>query len=122
MISAPPRRALALTAALIFYDYFLTLYREIRSIWWTRFGSPSLLFYTVRYGAFLSSILIVLDVTQWSEQSNLVSHSAFSGLRAYAVCNRNRWALLGTLTLSLFYPAISVVRAPFARAALSLRC
>ncbi|EIW55105.1 uncharacterized protein TRAVEDRAFT_51231 [Trametes versicolor FP-101664 SS1] len=37
-----------------------------------------------------------------------LSAAAFSALRAYAVCNRNRWALLATLALGLVYPAISI--------------
>ncbi|KAL1949114.1 hypothetical protein VTO73DRAFT_10920 [Trametes versicolor] len=134
-------------AVLVFYDYALTFDQEVRIIWRAaRFSSPALLFYVVRYAAFFSSILIVLDVTEWAGQNDLVqvsfapptsfqtlmtprtecscaflirlemalsallflSAATFSALRAYAVCNRNRWALLATLALGLVYPAISI--------------
>ncbi|OJT14289.1 hypothetical protein TRAPUB_9149 [Trametes pubescens] len=47
----------------IFYDYVLPFDQEARIIWRARFSSLALLFYIVRYAAFFSFILIVLDVT-----------------------------------------------------------
>ncbi|EIW55106.1 uncharacterized protein TRAVEDRAFT_51232 [Trametes versicolor FP-101664 SS1] len=59
-------------AVLVFYDYALTFDQEVRIIWRAaRFSSPALLFYVVRYAAFFSSILIVLDVTEWPGQNDL---------------------------------------------------
>lgn len=71
-----PLLLLRTPTALVFYDYALTFDQEVRIIWRAaRFSSPALLFYVVRYAAFFSSILIVLDVTEWPGQNDLVRPS-----------------------------------------------
>ncbi|OJT14285.1 hypothetical protein TRAPUB_9145 [Trametes pubescens] len=87
-------------AVLVFYDYALTFDQEVRIMWRARrLSSPALLFYVVRYAAFFSSILIVLDVTEWPGQNDLVRvPSVFSVRCAFLI--RLEMALSALLFLS----------------------
>ncbi|KAM5531613.1 hypothetical protein V8D89_014728 [Ganoderma adspersum] len=62
--------------ALIFYDYFLLLNREVAFIWMRAFSCLSLLFFVVRYPTLICCDLFVPN--QWWGEPNLVRSSLSS--------------------------------------------
>ena len=64
--------------ALIFYDYFLLLDREVAFIWKRAFSCLSLLFFAVHYPTLLTVIGGLFVLNEWSDQSNLVRSSLSS--------------------------------------------
>ncbi|KAI0366874.1 hypothetical protein BV20DRAFT_951428, partial [Pilatotrama ljubarskyi] len=93
--------------ALFCYDYCLTFRREVRLVSRHGASTSSILLYAVRYSAFFSTIFVILDLLPWKGISDRV---LFSGLRVYALWDRNLRILALVLLLGLVNPAISIVR------------
>ncbi|OSC97814.1 hypothetical protein PYCCODRAFT_1376413, partial [Trametes coccinea BRFM310] len=93
--------------ALFCYDYCLTAGREVQLVWRRGFSTSTVLFFGVRYPAVFSTIFVVMDMTSWKGMSDWVM---FSGLRVYALWDRNTWILVAVLLLGMVNPAISIVR------------
>ncbi|OBZ67735.1 hypothetical protein A0H81_12161 [Grifola frondosa] len=49
-------------AALICYDYFLTLGSEVQHMWRAKISIATLVFYLVRYSAVFSTVFVILDI------------------------------------------------------------
>ncbi|KAH9928656.1 uncharacterized protein B0H18DRAFT_999938, partial [Fomitopsis serialis] len=104
-------------AALVVYDFFLTLDREVWSVWRAKQSVSSLLFYGFRYAALLNIIPTLLIRTSLPGlQSNwmaldiiiLVCSTVFAALRVYAMFNRSRLLFCLALITGLLNPAISI--------------
>ncbi|KAI9067876.1 hypothetical protein FKP32DRAFT_1562917 [Trametes sanguinea] len=95
--------------ALFCYDYCLTFGREVQLVWRRRFSTSSVLFFGARYPAVFSTIFVIMDMTSWKGMSDWVLHSLFSGLRVYALWDRNTWILAAVLLLGMVNPVISIV-------------
>ncbi|KAK7046435.1 hypothetical protein R3P38DRAFT_2873789 [Favolaschia claudopus] len=65
----------AISFALLFYDYLLTLDLEISRYWGSRFSWPTVLFFINRYGALLGNVPVIVQKF-WSapESSALIPH------------------------------------------------
>lgn len=61
--------------ALIFYDYFLLLDREVAFIWTRTFLCLSLLFFVVRYPTLIAVVGDLFVLNQWRGESTLVRSS-----------------------------------------------
>lgn len=74
---------MARAVALCCYDWFLTLDREVESIWKTEQSLVTILFYGIRYPAILNTVIELLTRISWpSWQSNFVSFTFSMGLIA----------------------------------------
>ncbi|KAF9000130.1 hypothetical protein BDQ17DRAFT_1360147 [Cyathus striatus] len=99
--------------ALLYYDYFLTLGREIKYIWFRKIRLSTLLYVFCRY-AMLANVIFVLALTkncnaayQLSSALSVLGRAAIMlvwGMRTYAVFGRSRIvvAIFGTLGLFVF--------------------
>ncbi|KAJ7488259.1 hypothetical protein FB451DRAFT_1167715 [Mycena latifolia] len=58
----------SVTAAILFYDYFLTLEWEISRYWGSTYAWPNILFFTNRYGTLLGNIPVVMEYF-WTGES-----------------------------------------------------
>jgi len=111
--------------ALLFYDYLLTLGREIEYIWAGQFSLPSMLFYIVRYSAIINTICMLAEMYPWSGLNEhscsvytaidmlttvllLIGTALFAAMRVYALFARRLCILLMISTLGLVAPAISL--------------
>lgn len=104
--------------ALLVYDWLLCLDQEFRLIWnWRSVVTiPSLLYAISRYLMLIYSLMSVVTIYPMSDLSCkadvwaqtaieifcLITFSAFSALRAYALSNRNAW--LATIIILLALP------------------
>ncbi|KAI0729821.1 hypothetical protein C8Q72DRAFT_883918 [Fomitopsis betulina] len=105
------------------YDWFLTLDREVESIWKTEQSLVTILFYGIRYPAILNTVIELLTRISWpSWQSNFrcgfssqelsrcinyLSQLLFASLRIYAVFNRNIWIASIVLLLGILNPVLT---------------
>ncbi|EPT03613.1 hypothetical protein FOMPIDRAFT_1105482, partial [Fomitopsis schrenkii] len=102
--------------AILFYDYFLTLGREVDYIWKKKLSFVSILFYCYRYAAILSwpaIFFVTRPPLSWASHS-LVSSIAyvtflFSAMRIYALCDSKKLVLFGMLVLGLITPVTTTV-------------
>ncbi|PCH35245.1 hypothetical protein WOLCODRAFT_79680, partial [Wolfiporia cocos MD-104 SS10] len=96
--------------ALCFYDYFLTLDREIHFIWKTKISFSIVLFYCYRYAALSNLIFELLERDIWRRSILLnFCNVVFAALRVYAVSDRKRWLAIAVLLTGLTNPTISAV-------------
>ncbi|KAI0716587.1 hypothetical protein C8Q76DRAFT_582091, partial [Earliella scabrosa] len=95
--------------ALLWFDYLLTLGREINFIWPLRLSTSALLYHTVRYPALLTAIILCFNLAI-ERLSSTNAISVFSALRIYAVTDRSRPTLVVVLVISLIAPGIWTVR------------
>ncbi|KAH9941674.1 uncharacterized protein BXZ73DRAFT_98062 [Epithele typhae] len=98
--------------AIVSYDYFLTLDREIQYIWRRKFTSASAIYIVTRYSSLAANIFTLLNFFPWPGKSTptslipsawqkcnalaraftatatviIMSSAVFSSLRAYALC------------------------------------
>lgn len=56
---------LFISTALLFYDYFLTLDREIRCVWRSKFSGVTVLFLLNRYVTLLYRVLMIVQLMSW---------------------------------------------------------
>ncbi|KAI0716585.1 hypothetical protein C8Q76DRAFT_724971 [Earliella scabrosa] len=68
--------------ALLAFDYCLTLGREIKCIWPLRLSTSSIIFYTGRYSALLTAILLCFG-EYWTRDSQEVCVAFFSALMCH---------------------------------------
>ncbi|KAM5543397.1 hypothetical protein V8D89_002648 [Ganoderma adspersum] len=111
----------SLLAALLIYDHLLTFDREVRYIWSRGLSGSSFLYYAIRYPSLVYVLLLVYFVGPWegktlqvcpafaSESKHkyltaIVAPRLFSGLRAYALCERRRGVLVVIVLLALVNP------------------
>ncbi|TFK91862.1 hypothetical protein K466DRAFT_467551, partial [Polyporus arcularius HHB13444] len=102
-------------AALVVYDFVITLDREIKLFWTRRLTGATVLFFTIRYMPLLYGILgvvnasldlppadcdILVKVANTLDWSHLLPFAVFSAMRAYAL-TRNRVFTSIVLALSL---------------------
>ncbi|KAJ7488266.1 hypothetical protein FB451DRAFT_1226852 [Mycena latifolia] len=69
-------------AAILFYDYFLTLEWEISRYWGSPLTWPNILFFANRYGTLLGNIPVVMQYF-WSEESTPTKIAICRGLESY---------------------------------------
>ncbi|RDX44382.1 hypothetical protein OH76DRAFT_1487110 [Lentinus brumalis] len=89
--------------ALFWYDYCLTFAQDIRHICHGPCVSRSRRCFSLPSAIPLSSVFY-LSSLHW-----LITDSAFSALRAYALCGRNTWMLALVMLLGLVNPTISLL-------------
>ncbi|EPT01324.1 hypothetical protein FOMPIDRAFT_1023260 [Fomitopsis schrenkii] len=110
--------------ALVTYDYFLTLDREIAYVWRAKQSLATLSFYGFRYPALFNITILLLIRMSWPGlQSNwscnilelvqlavdiviIVSSTVFAALRVYAMFNRSRLLFCLVLLSGLMNPAL----------------
>ncbi|KAJ7626512.1 hypothetical protein B0H17DRAFT_1110680 [Mycena rosella] len=114
--------ALMISAALLFYEYFLTLDWEVSRYWTVKFQAANLLFYANRYLALLGNILVVFQnfwTTPSSTAKSLTYHQYFILanqflvgamliLRTYALYGRNNRILAFLLVVGAGTVAVGV--------------
>lgn len=111
---------------LCWYDYFLTLDREIKFIWKAEQSLATILFYFYRYPGLLNFIIELLGRMSWHNWQTdarcgavlhtqmaldlmiLISSSIFAALRVYAIFNRDRFLFSLVLISGLINPIISI--------------
>ena len=59
--------------ALLFYDTFLTVGREVRLIWSRRHAATTGLYIIGRYSIILSHLIMFVTITKWSGKNAWVS-------------------------------------------------
>ncbi|KAJ7626511.1 hypothetical protein B0H17DRAFT_1110663 [Mycena rosella] len=74
--------ALMISAALLFYEYFLTLDWEVSRYWTIEFKAANLLFYANRYSALLGNILVVFQYF-WTTPSSPAKSLVCSSVETY---------------------------------------
>ncbi|KAH9941699.1 uncharacterized protein BXZ73DRAFT_98090 [Epithele typhae] len=95
------RWAVVGSLAIVGYDYFLTLDREIQYIWKRKISSASVIYIVIRYSSLASNVLTLLNFFSWPGKSTpkyarrrslviaiIVCSAVFSSLRAHALCQR----------------------------------
>ncbi|KAI0760283.1 hypothetical protein C8Q74DRAFT_1295276 [Fomes fomentarius] len=122
------------SAAVLCYDYTLTLKHEVEYMWTAKLSGSSILFYAVRYPVLFTSILVVVCQGDWVAEyglSNmlrqkisckvllglsmafnllvLISSAIFAAMRAYALCERSLSVLFIVMLFSLANPIIMLV-------------
>ncbi|PCH40376.1 hypothetical protein WOLCODRAFT_98796, partial [Wolfiporia cocos MD-104 SS10] len=106
----------AMSSALIFYDYFLTLHQEIKLVWSFKINIVVVIFHFNRYVSLLWALFNMLQILQWTTIASCASMyvvgevlflmlyiawAAFSALRVYAISGRNRVYATAVAVLAL---------------------
>lgn len=60
---------------LFFYEYFLTLSREIRFIWWRKWSLASCLFLLNRYVVLCTRSIKLAQIVPWSGHHRLITET-----------------------------------------------
>ncbi|KAI0717103.1 hypothetical protein C8Q76DRAFT_424451 [Earliella scabrosa] len=109
---------------IIFFDWLLTLDREVEQFWSRKLTPAALLYYTNRYSAIACNIFVILQLHSWWGQNvescklilgfematcllTLIAVAIFSVMRVYVVCNRNKWILVLITVVVLIHPLIT---------------
>ncbi|KAI0804519.1 hypothetical protein BC629DRAFT_1663271 [Irpex lacteus] len=102
------------------YEWLITIDQEFQHIWFRRWSLSTWVFVMNRYATLLDCILDMLPAPnalvlfRWRYPGVLNWHAyVFTGIRAYALCNRNIWVLIIVFTLSMV---------PFATNMVGLHC
>lgn len=115
----------ASAACLLFFDYIVTLPREVEVIWKGRFSLPAFLYYLIRYlplvwaslslststasaGPTDTSCTGLVRLLQSISDLTLVIFSVFTALRIYAIWNNNYFLFAVLFILGCFEPAANI--------------
>ncbi|KZT06994.1 uncharacterized protein LAESUDRAFT_652070, partial [Laetiporus sulphureus 93-53] len=96
-------------AALCFYDYILTLDREIKFIWKADLSLATSLYYAFRYVALSNTLIELLKGIVWQSMQLFTILTVFAPLRVYAIFSHNK-GMFGLVCLSgMINPVIFLV-------------
>lgn len=107
------------STALFFYDYCLTIFKEIRYVWKTKFTLANTLFILARYPALLTAILVLVAPKSSVIMSNLrsclrvltiLSSELIFALRTWAIWGRRKSILVMFIgaTIAGFVPSVII--------------
>ncbi|KAI1785967.1 hypothetical protein LXA43DRAFT_898796 [Ganoderma leucocontextum] len=94
--------------ALLLYDTFLTMDREVRHIWSRRHASTTAMYIVARYSAMLTHLVILLIATRWSGQ-NIQVGIGFSAVRVFVLSGKSYWQSLVVFVFGLYLSAMYLV-------------